>query len=150
MTARASQAVRPPFPFHRQSHPTNPSLLDASDRSQQSTISIRRKRKLASTKDGEETDEESNISKKQRLARNRTTGLKTVKTPNSASGSSLPTPEKTAAEDGDEMHQADTQDEEEFDNDLEAEMMAEFEKGGWDSGEEGDDGDGGGGGGGGG
>ncbi|OBT79470.1 hypothetical protein VF21_02058 [Pseudogymnoascus sp. 05NY08] len=121
---------------------------NTSDRSQQSTISIRRKRKLASTKEGEEADEESNISKKQRLARNRTTGLKTVKTPNSASGSSLPTPEKTAAEDGDEMHQADTQDEEEFDNDLEAEMMAEFEKGGWDSGEEGDGGGGGGGGGG--
>ncbi|KFY21951.1 hypothetical protein V493_06964 [Pseudogymnoascus sp. VKM F-4281 (FW-2241)] len=117
---------------------------NTSDRSQQSTVSIRRKRKLAS-KDGDETDEESNISKKQRLARNRTTGLKTVKTPNSASGSSLPTPEKTAAEDGDEAHQTDTQDEE-FDNDLEAEMMAEFERGDWDSPEEGDD-DGGGGGG---
>ncbi|KFY20373.1 hypothetical protein V491_03771 [Pseudogymnoascus sp. VKM F-3775] len=108
---------------------------NTSDRSQQSTVSIRRKRKLAS-KDGEETDEESNISKKQRLARSRTTGLKTVKTPNSASGSSLPTPEKTAAEDGDEAHQTDTQDEN-YEDDLEAEMMAEFEKGDWDSGEEG-------------
>lgn len=135
-----SNPTRPP------SNPTPNTSTDTSDRSQQSTVSIRRKRKLAS-KDGEDTDEESNISKKQRLARNRTTGLKTVKTPNSASGSSLPTPEKTAAEDGDETLQTDTQDEE-FDNDLEAEMMAEFEKGGWeDSAEEGD-GDGAGGGGG--
>lgn len=127
---------------------SNPLLInpaDTSDRSQQSTVSIRRKRKLAASKDGEETDEESNISKKQRLARNRTTGLKTVKTPNSASGSSLPTPEKTAGEDGDETHQTDTQDGD-YDDDLEAEMMAEFEKGDWDSPEEGDDDDGSGGG----
>ena len=70
--------------------------------------------------------------------------MKTVKTPNSASGSSLPTPEKTAGEDGDETHQTGTPDDD-FDNDLEAEMMAEFEKGDWDSPENGDDGNDGGG-----
>jgi RNA polymerase II subunit A-like phosphatase len=103
----------------------------------------------------DETDEESSLAKKQRLARKRTTGLKTVKTPNSAkSESSLPTPDITGEE---ELDDADlppnAEDDGDVDDDLlEAEMMAEFEREGWeeepaddetDFGDE-DDGDGGG------
>lgn len=53
--------------------------------------------------------------------------------------SSLPTPEKTAGEDGDNVDQIETPeaDDDDFDDDLEAEMMAEFEKGDWDSPENG-------------
>ncbi len=92
--------------------------------------------------------------KKQRLARSRTTGLKTVKTPNSESN--LPTPDVTGGEegegdegegDGDEVDQIATADDEDVDDDdLEAEMMAEFEKGDWeqppDDDDEGDEGNG--------
>ena len=61
----------------------------------------------------------------------RTTGLKTVKTPNSAkSESSLPTPEITGEEELDDVQPPNTDDEGDVDdNDLEAVMMAELEKG---------------------
>lgn len=109
----------------------------ASDNSQTSTASIRQhKRKHPSTDTEGETDEEgSTLFKKKRLARSRTTGLKTVKTPNSVSESSLPTPERTAAEDDDvagDTLEATTDENPSFDDDLEAEMLAEFEKDGWD------------------
>lgn len=99
--------------------------------------------------DDDETDEESSLAKKQRLARVRTTGLKTVKTPNSAnSESSLPTPEITGEEelDRDETIPPNAEDDGDVDeDDLEAEMMAEFEKGDWgeepQDDDEGDDGD---------
>jgi RNA polymerase II subunit A-like phosphatase len=71
--------------------------------------------------------------KKQRMARDRTTGLKTVKTPNSATESSLPTPDITGGEeaDGDEVDQIATANDD-LDDDFEAEMMAELEKGDWE------------------
>jgi len=58
--------------------------------------------------------------------------LKTVKTPNSAkSESSLPTPEITGEEELDDAQPPNAEDEGDVDDDLEAEMMAEFEKGDW-------------------
>jgi RNA polymerase II subunit A C-terminal domain phosphatase len=105
--------------------------LGASDRSQRSNISVRGKKHPRDETDDDETDEESSLAKKQRLARVRTTGLKTVKTPNSAkSESSLPTPEITGEEELDDVDQLPNADDEGDvdEDDLEAEMMAEFEK----------------------
>jgi RNA polymerase II subunit A-like phosphatase len=75
------------------------------------------------------------LAKKQRLSRVRTTGLKSVKTPNSAnSESSLPTPDITGGEEPeDEVDQipvGDEEDEEEDDDgdELEAMMLGEFDK----------------------
>jgi RNA polymerase II subunit A-like phosphatase len=82
----------------------------------------------------DETDEESSLAKKQRLARVRTTSLKTVRTPNSAkTESSLPTPDVTGGEeveDGSEVDQIAAGDDGDADDDeLEAQMLAEFAKG---------------------
>lgn len=98
-----------------------------------SSIPSRRgvKRNHEDATDDESSDEGSTLAKKQRLASSRTTGLKTVKTPNSAgSESSLPTPGVTGDEDGDEGEE-DTIGEEgdEFgslEDDLEAELEAEL------------------------
>jgi RNA polymerase II subunit A C-terminal domain phosphatase len=115
----------------------------ASDRSRRSNLSVRGKKHPRDETDDDETDEESSLAKKQRLSRVRTTGLKTVKTPNSAkSESSLPTPEITGEEELDDANQPpNAEDEEDVDDDdLEAEMMAEFEKGDWGSEPQDDDG----------
>jgi RNA polymerase II subunit A-like phosphatase len=114
----------------RLSKNTTDRSLGASDRSQRSNISVRGKKHPRDETDDDETDEESSLAKKQRLARVRTTGLKTVKTPNSAnSESSLPTPEITGEEELDDADQPqNAEDESDVDDDLEAEMMAEFEK----------------------
>jgi RNA polymerase II subunit A C-terminal domain phosphatase len=115
----------------------------ASDRSQRSNLSVRGKKHPRDETDDDETDEESSLAKKQRLSRVRTTGLKTVKTPNSAkSESSLPTPEITGEEELDDADQPpNVEDEGDVDDDdLEAEMMAEFEKGDWGSEPQDDDG----------
>jgi RNA polymerase II subunit A C-terminal domain phosphatase len=122
--------------------------VGASDRSQRSNLSVRGRKHPRDETDDDETDEESNLAKKQRLARVRTTGLKTVKTPNSAkSESSLPTPEITGEDEldgGNEPIPPYAEDDGDVDDDdLEAEIMAEFEKGEW--GEEPADGDEGGG-----
>ncbi|KAG4026580.1 hypothetical protein MFRU_039g00580 [Monilinia fructicola] len=79
--------------------------------------------------DEDDSDEESTMAKKQRIANSRTTGLKTVKTPTTASESSLLTPGIT----GDENEEADqltAQEESDhsFEEDLEAEMEAAFEQ----------------------
>lgn len=110
--------------------------------SQVSTASNRgNKHSLDDTTDDEGSDrEESHIAKKKRLALNRSTGLKTVKTPGSiiTDGGSSP-PSTSAGEDGEEVDMAatatSTQESGENygedgldDDDLEAEMMAEFEK----------------------
>jgi RNA polymerase II subunit A-like phosphatase len=97
-----------------------------------------RKRKHDETTDEDDSDEESTLAKKQRVANSRTTGLKTVKTPNSAqSESSLPTPLPTADEndEGSEVDPVDqistnnaapSFDDDDDDDDLEAEMLAAF------------------------
>ncbi|KAH8819680.1 FCP1-like phosphatase-like protein [Xylogone sp. PMI_703] len=109
-----------------------------SDTSRRSTASNggnrERKRKYDDGEEEEESDGESTLAKKQRLANSRTTGLKTVKTPNSAhSESSLPTPGVTGDEtDGASITGTQTppaEEEIEFDeDDLEADLMAEFER----------------------
>ena len=64
----------------------------------------KRKHEDVATDDDDDSDAESTLAKKQRVANSRTTGLKTVKTPNSLlSESSLPTPGVTGDEDGDEV-----------------------------------------------
>ena len=109
----------------------------SSSRSHKSNLSVRGRKHPRDETDEEETDEESSLAKKQRLARVRTTGLKTVKTPHSAtSESSLPTPEITGEEEAtDETEVAPPEAEDDGDvddDDLEAEMMAEFERGDWE------------------
>ena len=70
------------------------------------------------------------MSKKQRIARSRTTGLKTVKTLS---------PDQTAADaevgsGSQNCANGEGEDTDDGFGDLEAEMMAEFEKGDWDEG----------------
>jgi len=112
---------------------------DASDSSRVSRGSMRSitsrggKRKHEDVTDDDDSDEESTLAKKQRIANNRTTGLKTVKTPNSVlSESSLPTPGVTGDEEGDDMDLNppgdDEDDDDGFEDDLEADLMAEFAK----------------------
>lgn len=92
-----------------------------------------KKRPHEGATDDEDSDKGSTLAKKQRVANSRTTGLKTVKTPNSVgSESSLPTPGVTGDEDGDgddgenAMVNADEEEEDEF-GDLEADLEAELE-----------------------
>lgn len=90
------------------------------------------KRKHEDITDDEESDEESTLAKKQRIANSRTTGLKTVKTPNSMqSESSLPTPGGTGDEEGDDVERAEAlggdNADDDFD-DLEADLLAEFDR----------------------
>ncbi len=104
---------------------------DVSIRSRTSNKAERKKRKLGEATDDDNSDEESTLAKKQRIANSRSTGLKTVKTPNSMqSESSLPTPGVTGDEDGDDdaVDQIPTRDDDEdgFNEDLEADLMAEF------------------------
>jgi RNA polymerase II subunit A-like phosphatase len=91
-----------------------------------------RKRKHDETSSEDDSDEESTLAKKQRIANSRTTGLKTVKTPNSMqSESSLPTPGVTGDEDGDDEvldRIAAGDDDDGFGDDLEADLMAEFDR----------------------
>lgn len=91
---------------------------DASGQSNLSTLSQRgRKRNHdVATEDEDESEEESKLAKKQRLAHSRTTGLKEVKTPNSTLSeiSNMPTPRgDDVSDDG-------------FGDDLEADLEAEF------------------------
>lgn len=80
--------------------------------------------------DDEDSDDGSATAKKQRISNSRTTGLKTVKTPNSEdSESTLPTPGPTDEQEGagagaDGWGEAG----DESEDDLEAEMMREFER----------------------
>ncbi|KAH7369758.1 FCP1-like phosphatase-like protein [Rhexocercosporidium sp. MPI-PUGE-AT-0058] len=95
-----------------------------SDASRQSTSSKQsktagrgRKRNHDTATEDEDSDEESTLAKKQRIANSRTTGLKSVKTPNSTLSdvTNLPTPGKEdgASDDG-------------FGDDLEADLEAAF------------------------
>ncbi|KUJ14794.1 uncharacterized protein LY89DRAFT_686441 [Mollisia scopiformis] len=104
-----------------------------SNASRSSKLSVRSKRGVkrqhGETTDDSETDEEGALSKRIRTANSRTTGLKTVKTPNSmGSESSLPTPGVTGDED--DVDQIPTNDEEEDldedDDELEKEIEAAF------------------------
>src|SRR3954469_8500342 len=98
---------------------------DSSQASQKSSRGVKRNHGQAT--DDEDSDEGSATVKKQRISSSRTTGLKTVNSPNSAqSESSLPTPGPTdenegEGEDGSALGG-------ETDDDLEAEMMREFER----------------------
>jgi RNA polymerase II subunit A-like phosphatase len=110
---------------------------DVSIRSRASNRVIPQKRKVGDTTDDENSGDESTLAKKQRIANSRSTGLKTVKTPNSMqSESSLPTPGPTGDEDGeddavDQIPTGDDDDDDDddpFGDDLEADLMAEFER----------------------
>lgn len=102
-----------------------------SNASRASRTSSRRgqKRRLDEATDEDDSEEESTMSKKQRIANSRTTSLKTVKTPNSASESSLLTPGVTGDE-NDEVDQLIAQEESDhsFEEDFEAEIKAALEK----------------------
>lgn len=104
---------------------------EASDSSRSSKLSVRSKRGVKrqhdETTDESETDEEGALAKRIKTANMRTTGLKTVKTPNSAgSESSLPTPGVTGDED--DVDQIPTNEDEEADDDeLEKEIEAAFD-----------------------
>lgn len=111
---------------------------NVSGRSRSSNKITPKKRKLGEVTDEEDSDndKESALAKKQRIANSRSTGLKTVKTPNSMqSESSLPTPGVTGDEDGEEdpvdqipTGDDDDDDDDPFGDDLEADLMAEFER----------------------
>lgn len=105
----------------------------ASDTSRGSSKSLsHRKRKHNETTDDDDSDTGSAVVRKRKKANDRTTGLKTVKTPNSAgSESSLPTPGVTGDEiDEDAVDQIpDGGGDDDIDeDDLEADLLAEFEK----------------------
>jgi RNA polymerase II subunit A-like phosphatase len=97
----------------------------SSRNSHTSNLSMRGvKRNHNETTDEGESDEGSELAKRQRVSSSRTTGLKTVKTPNNApSESSLPTPGPT----GDDEGQNGELDGDNADDDLEADLMAAFE-----------------------
>jgi len=114
---------------------------DASEASNSSRASRSSERSKRGTKrphgeamDDSETDEESTMAKRVRTANSRTTGLKTVKTPNSVgSESSLPTPGVTGDED--DVDQIPTNDEDDEDgegvaddDELEKEIEAAFDE----------------------
>lgn len=104
---------------------------DVSIRSRTSNKNAAKKRKLGETTDEDNSEEESTLAKKQRISNSRSTGLKTVKTPNSMqSESSLLTPGGTGDEEGDDdavdQIRTGNDDEDGFDDDLEADLMAEF------------------------
>jgi RNA polymerase II subunit A-like phosphatase len=112
---------------------------DVSIRSRASNNITPQKRKVGDTTDDENSGDESTLAKKQRIANSRSTGLKTVKTPNSMqSESSLPTPGVTGDEEGeddavDQIPTGDDDDDDDddpFGDDLEADLMAEFAAGG--------------------
>ncbi|RAL60671.1 hypothetical protein DID88_009989 [Monilinia fructigena] len=106
------------------------SFTSNTSRASQTSSKRGHKRRLEdAATDEDDSDEESTMAKKQRIANSRTTGLKTVKTPTAASESSLLTPGIT----GDENEEADqltAQEESDhsFEEDLEAEMEAAFEQ----------------------
>ncbi|KAG0647131.1 CTD phosphatase fcp1 [Hyphodiscus hymeniophilus] len=108
---------------------------NASNSSKRSQRGIKRAHEDAT--DDDESDEGSSLSKKRHIASSRTTGLKTVKTPNSAgSESSLPTPGVTGDEDGDDAEDATVKgdddegdDFKDLEDDLEAELEAELASG---------------------
>jgi RNA polymerase II subunit A-like phosphatase len=97
----------------------------SSRHSQASNLSLRGvKRNHNEIADEEDSDEGSELAKRQRISSSRTTGLKTVKTPLTASESSLPTPGPTGGED-EGGYGEDGGDYPE--DDLEADLMAAFE-----------------------
>ena len=105
----------------------------ASDSSRRSRRGL--KRSHADATHGDDSDEANTLSKKRQKAIDRPTGLKTVKTPNSAdSESSLPTPGVTGDEDGEEadtvvIDDGDGDDFGDLEDDLEAELEAELAAG---------------------
>jgi RNA polymerase II subunit A C-terminal domain phosphatase len=100
---------------------------NASGHSQTSNNSLRGvKRNHDETTDEEDSDEGSELVKRQRISSSRTTGLKTVNTnAKAASESSLPTPGPTGGEDEGGDGEDDGADNAE--DDLEADLMAAFE-----------------------
>jgi len=102
----------------------------ASGVSRKSEISGRGTKRSRDDTEDDDSDEGSSLVKKQRIAKERTTGLKTVKTPNSAgSESSLPTPGVTGDEYGDEGDETPADEVDEFgslEDGLEAELEAEL------------------------
>lgn len=99
----------------------------ASDNSRASKASKRstgRKRKHEDTTDDDDSDTGSAVLRKRNRANNRSTGLKTVKTPNSTgSEPSLPTPGVTGDENDEDVEGGELDE-----DDLEADLMAEFER----------------------
>ncbi|KAI9641318.1 CTD phosphatase Fcp1 [Ciborinia camelliae] len=101
-----------------------------SNNSRTSRTSSRRghKRRFDEGTDEDDSEDESTLAKKQRVANSRTTSLKTVKTPTSASESSLLTPGVTGDENDDVDHGMAQESDHSFEEDLEAEMEAAFEQ----------------------
>lgn len=106
--------------------------------------SMGNKRKHSETEDNEDTDDsdaESTLIKKQRIANSRSTGLKTVKTP-SSEPSSLPTPGPTNDGEGgqddespavlnhdeNQDHEGSDGENDDFEDELEKELMEELER----------------------
>lgn len=86
-----------------------------------------RKRKHDEATEDDESDAESSLAKKQRIAHERKTGLKTVKMPNSEGN--LPTPGGSGEDDEvDQVPDHPPGEEEEDDEDLEAALMAAFDE----------------------
>lgn len=103
----------------------------ASDTSRSSNMSTPgRKRKHEDGTDDDDSDIGNAVVRKRKKANYRSTGLKTVKTPNSAgSESSLPTPGVTGDENDEEQVDQLRDDGEGLDeDDLEADLLAEFER----------------------
>lgn len=110
---------------------------DSSNKSGGSNKSARgEKRKHKEVEDdSDDSDERSVLDRKKEIAKQRSSGLKTVKTPNSmASESSLPTPGGTGDEDGEEgkggsvATAEDGVSDDGFGDDLEADLLAEFDR----------------------
>jgi RNA polymerase II subunit A-like phosphatase len=105
---------------------------DSSRTSKKSARGVKRPHDQANTGESDSDDDSSKLSKRVKKANARSTSLKTVKTPNSIqSESSLPTPGVTGDEDGDDepVDQTAVGDEDDgFEDDLEADLMAEFDR----------------------
>lgn len=99
--------------------------------SESSNIEDDKKRKYNDSTDDEESDDGSKLSKRQKTSTSRGSSLKGAKMPNSKlSESSLPTPGVTGDEEGEE-ETARSEDEvagDGYDAELEADLLAEFEK----------------------
>ena len=104
------------------------SLTSNNSRGSRRSSSRGHKRRFDEATDEDDSEEESTMVKKQRIANSRTTSLKTVKTPTSASESSLPTPGVTGDENDEVDQVAALESDHSFEEDLEAEMEAAFEQ----------------------
>lgn len=103
---------------------------NSSHHSRASNLSIRGvKRQHSEATDDDESDDANELIKRQRISSFRATGLKTVKTAQESSESSLPTPCLTGGEEGgrDRGDESGVEEDDDAEDDLEAELTAAFE-----------------------